>query len=67
MIKAIVDTQNTKKGVSLVIMGTKQDLFNEMRALFVKIIDDDDLFTLATDVMESVKRDDIIKYFKEKK
>lgn len=67
MIKSEVETRNGKKGVSLIITGETEELYNEFRALFTKVINNDDLFSIANDAMVSVKQDIIIQNYKEKK
>ena len=67
MIKAEVETINGTKGIRLIIRGTEQDLYNEFRAIFSKVINDDGLFSIANDAMVSVKQDIIIQNYKEKK
>ena len=67
MIKSEVETRNGKKGVSLIITGETEELFNEFRALYSKVITDDGLMRISENALESVKLDIIIKNFKEKK
>ena len=67
MIKTEVETRNGKKGVSLIITGETEELYNEFRALFSKVSEDDNLYKIAVKAMESVKLDQIIKNFKENK
>lgn len=67
MIKVEVETRNDTKGVSLVIRGNDEELYNEFRALFSKVINNDGLFSIANDAMVSVKQDIIIQNYKENK
>ena len=67
MIKVEVETRNDTKGVSLVIRGNEEELYNEFRALISKSILDDGLYKIASDAMETVKADLIIQNYKEKK
>lgn len=67
MIKSEVEVRNGKKGVSLIITGDTEELFNEFRALYSKVVDDEGLYKIATDALNSVQRDIIIKNFKENK
>lgn len=67
MIKAEVETRNGKKGVDLIIRGNNEEIFNELRALYSKIISDDNLYKIANNALESVKLDMLIKNYKENK
>ncbi len=67
MIKAEVDTQNGKKGVSVIIRGDTDELYNELRALYHKFLNNDDLYKIAYNAMESVKMGLIIQKYKENK
>lgn len=67
MIKSHLKTINGSKGVELTIMGDEEVIFNEFRALYHKIIHDDKINRIATDALESLKQDEIIKNFKENK
>lgn len=67
MIRAQVETRNDKKGVDLIIRGTTEELYNELRALYLKITSDDDLMKISTNALETVKLDILIKNYKENK
>ena len=67
MIRAEVETQNGKRGVNLIIRGTNEELFNELRALYFKIISDDDLMKIYINALDSVKLDILIQNYKENK
>lgn len=58
--------ETAKKGVDLIIRGTNEELYNELRALYIKITSDD-LMKISTNALETVKLDLIIKNYKENK
>lgn len=67
MIKSHLTHKNGQKGIELTIMGDEEVLFNEFRAIFNKVINDDKINQIANDALESLKQEEIIKNFKENK
>ena len=64
MIKAELDKRNGTKGTTITLMGSKEELFHEFRAIFSMIADNDELNRIATDALNSLEHDAIIKNFK---
>lgn len=67
MVKSQMKIQDGHKGVELTIMGNDEVLFNEFRAIFNILATNVKLNRIATDALDSLAHDEIIKNYKENK